>query len=86
MRVAPGLSVAAIGEIRVGLRPRTADNLPVLGGVPGVEGIYLTTGHGANGLQLGPLSGKLAAEWAAGYDSKIDISLFSVTRFPENQK
>lgn len=84
MRVAPGLSPAAIGEIRVGLRPRTADNLPVLGGVPGVEGIYLATGHGANGLQLGPFSGKLAAEWAAGHASTTDISLFSITRFTKS--
>ena len=34
LRVAPGLAEAEIGEIRVGLRPRTLDNLPVLGGVP----------------------------------------------------
>lgn len=63
LRVAPGLGEAEIGEIRVGLRPRTVDNLPVIGGVPGIEGIFLATGHGATGLQLGPYSGKLAAEW-----------------------
>jgi D-amino-acid dehydrogenase len=64
LRVAPGLAEAEIGEIRVGLRPRTVDNLPVMGGVPGIEGIFLATGHGATGLQLGPYSGRLAAEWA----------------------
>jgi glycine/D-amino acid oxidase-like deaminating enzyme len=64
LRVAPGLSEGEIGEIRVGLRPRTVDNLPVMGGVPGIQGIFLATGHGGTGLQLGPYSGKLAAEWA----------------------
>ena len=81
MRVAPGLSSAALGEIRVGLRPRTEDNLPVLGGVPGVEGVYLCTGHGANGLQLGPFSGKLAAEWAQDRPSDVDISAFHISRW-----
>ena len=36
LRVAPGLSTAEISEIRIGLRPRTVDNLPVLGTVPSV--------------------------------------------------
>lgn len=84
LRVAPGLSAASLGEIRVGLRPRTADNLPVMGGVPGIEGVYLATGHGANGLQLGPFSGRLAAEWALGIDSGVDISAFHVSRWNGN--
>lgn len=70
LRVAPGLADAEIADIRVGLRPRTVDNMPVLGGVPGVEGVFLATGHGATGLQLGPYSGSLAAEWALG-DNRI---------------
>ncbi len=81
MRVAPGLSIGQVADIRVGLRPRTADNLPVMGGIPGVDGLYLATGHGANGLQLGPFSGKLAAEWALGVENGVDISAFSITRF-----
>lgn len=81
MRVAPGLSIGQIADIRVGLRPRTADNLPVMGEIPGVDGLYLATGHGANGLQLGPFSGKLAAEWALGVESGVDISAFSIMRF-----
>jgi D-amino-acid dehydrogenase len=81
LRVAPGLRGAVVGEIRVGLRPRTADNMPILGGVPQVEGVYLCTGHGASGLQLGPFSGKLAAEWAMGKPAEQDISAFHVGRF-----
>lgn len=62
LRVAPGLESARFDEVRVGLRPASADGLPVLGRVPGVDGAYLTTGHGATGLQVGPYSGKLVAE------------------------
>jgi D-amino-acid dehydrogenase len=81
LRVAPGLAAAQIKEIRVGLRPTTVDDLPVMGMVPGVGNIYLATGHGAQGLQLGPYSGKLAADWALGQPAEIDLSAFSITRF-----
>jgi D-amino-acid dehydrogenase len=81
LRVAPGLAEAEIREIRVGLRPYTADHLPVLGNVPGAEGVYLATGMGATGLHLGPYSGKLAAAWALGEASGVDIAAFGVGRF-----
>ncbi len=81
LRVAPGLSGAQFREIRVGLRPSTVDNLPVLGNIPGISNLFLATGHGASGLQLGPYSGKLAADWALGQPLKTDISAFQITRF-----
>ncbi len=81
LRVAPGLHDAQIDDIRVGLRPRTSDNLPVLGAVPGIEGVYLATGHGANGLQLGPYTGKLAADWALGLPAEFDVTPYSIERF-----
>ncbi|EFW90867.1 FAD dependent oxidoreductase [Haladaptatus paucihalophilus DX253] len=79
LRVAPGLADAEIDEVRVGLRPRSADQLPVLGAVPTVEGVHLATGHGATGLQLGPYSGKLVADEMRG--ESVDIETFSVERF-----
>ena len=95
--MAPGLRDAAIHEIRVGLRPYTTDNLPLLGAVPGVTGVYLATGHGPTGLTLGPFSAKLVVEQALDQSidlvdadrssSRIlhqpnwDLAPFSVTRF-----
>jgi D-amino-acid dehydrogenase len=81
LRVAPGLANARFREIRVGLRPSVADNLPVLGGVPGYSGLFVATGHGASGLQLGPYSGRLAAGWALGMPTETDISAFHISRF-----
>ena len=81
MRVAPGLAGAEIREIRVGLRPFTVDTLPVLGGVPGVGGVFLVTGHGPTGLTLGPYSGKLVAGLMLGKLPESDLSPFSVARF-----
>jgi D-amino-acid dehydrogenase len=81
LRVAPGLAQARLLEIRVGLRPYPVDGLPVLGPVAGIDGVFLATGHGPTGLQLGPYSGKLVAEVATGQAIATDISAFNVARF-----
>ncbi len=81
MRVAPGLAPAEVLETRIGLRPLTADTMPVLGDLPGWTGVYLATGHGPTGLTLGPLSGKLIAEMMLGGQPSKDISAFHVSRF-----
>lgn len=85
LRVAPGLAGAMIAEVRVGLRPGTPDHLPILGAVPGVQGLALATGHGANGLQLGPLSGRLVAEQALGGPLDPGLAPFAVARFAEDR-
>ncbi|NHN59635.1 MULTISPECIES: FAD-binding oxidoreductase [Halorussus] len=81
LRVAPGLADAEPAEVRVGLRPVSEDRLPILGGVPGVEGAFVATGHGATGLQLGPYSGKCVAERVLGREPETDISAFDPARF-----
>src|SRR5262249_50227307 len=86
LRVAPGLGQAEIREMRVGLRPLTIDELPVLGPVAGVENILLVTGHGPTGLTLGPYSGKVIAELALGQTVATDISAFHVARFTAGRR
>jgi D-amino-acid dehydrogenase len=81
LRVAPGLAQGEIRDIRVGLRPLTIDTMPVLGTVPGVQDIFLVTGHGPTGLTLGPYSGKVVAEMILGRESTADIAAFHVSRF-----
>jgi D-amino-acid dehydrogenase len=81
LRVAPGLSQAEILETRVGLRPVTKDGWPIIGPAPGFANLYLATGHGATGLQLGPYTGKLAADWLLGRDPELDVTPFNVARF-----
>ena len=81
LRVAPGLEGARMGEIRVGLRPATPDQLPVLGPVPGWKNIFLATGHGASGLQLGPFSGKIIAEIMLDLAPPGKIAAFNIARF-----
>jgi len=81
LEVVPGLGEAAIGEIRVGLRPGSADGLPVCGRVPGVDGAYLATGHGPTGLQMGPYTGRQVARLVRGEPIETDMDAFSPARF-----
>lgn len=45
-----------------GLRPVSADGLPLLGRVPGWDNVHLATGHGRNGILLTPVTGALLAD------------------------
>ncbi len=44
-----------------GLRPMSVDGLPLVGPLPGVEGLTVATGHGMLGLTLGPVTGQMVA-------------------------
>ena len=81
LRLAPGLGDATFVEIRAGLRPVSADDAPVLGRLPGWANAYVCTGHGANGLLLGPYSAHLVAALVAGRVPAMDIAPFGAERF-----
>ncbi len=81
LRVAPGLATATVAEIRIGLRPTSPDGLPVLGRVPGYDNVFVATGHGASGLQLGPHSGATVARMAQGHAADLDLAAFAAERF-----
>ncbi len=81
LRVAPGLADATVAEWRIGMRPASPDGNPILGPAPGLDNVFLATGHGPSGLQLGPYSGAIAADLALGKPSHLDLSPYSVGRF-----
>ena len=62
LRTAPGLGAAELVEVRVGSRPVSADGMPLVGPVPGWSNAFVATGHGAEGLLLGPLSAAVLAD------------------------
>lgn len=78
--VAPGLAAGTVHEIRIGLRPVSADGLPYLGRVPGYDNVIVATGHGPTGLQLGPYSGRIAAHLVTGDVVDVDIRPFALDR------
>jgi D-amino-acid dehydrogenase len=80
LTLAPGLADATVLETRVGFRPVTTDGYPLLGAVPGWDGLVLATGLGANGLTYGPLTGVLAADLAVGEQPPLDLTPFRPDR------
>ena len=60
--IAPGLAGAAVVETRVGLRPLTDNELPSIGAIPEVPGLFINAGFGAAGLTIGPYAGELLSE------------------------
>ena len=64
-----------------GLRPCTPDGLPVVGGVPGHDGVFVANGHAMLGLTLGPVTGKLISELVLDGNPSMDIHGLRVERF-----
>lgn len=80
LHVAPGLAAGTVHEVRIGLRPVSADGLPFMGRVPGFDNIVVATGHGPTGLQLGPYSGQIAARLVTGEVVAPDLRPFALDR------
>jgi D-amino-acid dehydrogenase len=77
LAVAPGLADGTYLETRVGFRPMGPDIRPLLGPVPGLDGLVVATGLGASGLTMGPLAGSLAAQAALHLPPAIDLEAFA---------
>ena len=61
-RLIPSLEPSAIEQMWTGLRPKTPDNLPILGQATGWENVTLATGHGSVGIMLSAITGQTIAE------------------------
>jgi D-amino-acid dehydrogenase len=78
LSIAPGLAECTMLETRVGFRPFTPGFLPVIGAVPGYEGLFVANGLGASGLTAGPYLGSELAKLALGMPTEIDIRNYDV--------
>ena len=77
----PALSALRFREAWAGLRPATADFLPVLGPSPSVPGLYYATGHFRSGILLAAITGRVIAAMVTGSEPETDIAHFSPSRF-----
>ncbi len=64
-----------------GLRPMTPDGLPIIGPDPELSGLLYATGHGRNGILLGPLTGEIIRDLVVSGSTSWDISMCSIARF-----
>lgn len=78
--LAPGLANSTVQEARVGFRPFTPGFLPVIGAVPGWDGLIAANGLGASGLTMGPFIGFQLAKLALGMDPDIAIHDYDIRK------
>ena len=62
---------------RVGLRPATTDDLPIVGASAALPNLMYATGHYRNGVLLAPLTAQLVAD--AMLDNRIDPALAALS-------
>lgn len=73
----------AMGDVRVvrsyaGIRPKPFDDLPVLGEVPGHDGVFTAVTH--SGVTLGPIIGLSLTELVTGQPTTYDLSHYGWDR------
>ncbi|MCP3742875.1 MULTISPECIES: NAD(P)/FAD-dependent oxidoreductase [Paenibacillus] len=80
LELAPDLANSTFQEVRVGFRPFTPGFLPVIGAVPGWDGLIAANGLGASGLTMGPFIGNQLAKLALGMNLDIDINDYDIRK------
>lgn len=79
--ISPSLSNLEIAEKWAGLRPFAADGLPVLGGFPPAENLFIATAHYRNGILLAPLTAETLADKILETVESPYLQAFSPRRF-----
>ena len=77
----PVLRQAGVVRVWAGLEARTADDVPILGCVEGLDGLLLATGFSGHGFALSPYIGVLLAELATTGRTPIPLDELALTRF-----
>ncbi|GAB3799790.1 NAD(P)/FAD-dependent oxidoreductase [Virgibacillus kimchii] len=80
METAPGIARATVLETRVGFRPVAPGFLPIIGKLPGWDGLVLINGLGASGLTMGPYIGSQVAKLVQDMDIDIDLDQYDVKK------
>lgn len=76
----PQLWQASFEEVRVGLRPGSADGLPLIGESRVLPGLIYATGHYRNGVLLAPLTAALVSALVNGDASDPALSVTTPAR------
>jgi glycine oxidase len=76
----PALRDAVFEEVRVGLRPMTRDELPVIGPSSTMRNVFYATGHYRNGVLLAPLTAALVASLVLDGRERPELALTRPSR------
>lgn len=77
----PVLQEAEIERSLVGVEGICADEVPIIGPVPGYEGLTVAAGFSGHGFALSPITGQLVAEMIVDGRPSISLDAFRAERF-----
>jgi glycine oxidase len=77
----PATAAAVFQEVRVGLRPKTPDELPIIGPSSTMRHVFHATGHYRNGILLTPLTAKLIGDLVLDRRDHPELALTNPMRF-----
>ena len=63
------------------MRPVTPDGNPIIGKVPGKEGMFIATGTAGKGILLAPVIGRAIADLVTTGETDVDIAPYGLERF-----
>ena len=81
-RALPVLEKAKVEATWAGLRPKALDDKPTLGLVPGLENLWIASGHYTHGILLSAATGALMAQALSGGATKLPLEPFRLDRAP----
>jgi glycine/D-amino acid oxidase-like deaminating enzyme len=79
--VLPRLADATFHDVRVGLRPMTPDELPIIGRSSTMRGVFYATGHYRNGVLLTPVTAGMIADLVVSGREPAELALTRPERF-----
>jgi glycine/D-amino acid oxidase-like deaminating enzyme len=77
----PAYAAAGLAASWTGVYDVTPDWNPVLGRVPGVDGLVVGFGFSGHGFKLSPTVGQLLAQEALGLATEVPLAPYSIERF-----
>ncbi|HZS95588.1 MAG TPA: FAD-binding oxidoreductase, partial [Terriglobales bacterium] len=82
----PKIESAEVMRGVTGVYDMTPDARPLLGQVPGIEGLYICAGFSGMGFKISPAIGLVMSELILdGVATTVDISAFRPSRFAEGK-
>jgi glycine oxidase len=80
-QLVPSIGTAVFEDVRVGLRPKTPDELPIIGPSSTMRHVFHATGHYRNGILLTPLTADLIADLVLDGREHGELALTTPSRF-----
>ena len=74
VRTCPVLAGAKIEKIWAGLRPTGPSHRPLMGEIPGMQKLFICSGHFKIGIGMAPLAGQIMAELITTGKTAADLS------------